>query len=263
MKPIVLTIPLYPHMPVGNVWAWDVPFQTEDIVTYKKQGPRLFMITMHSETGTRLMWKGVQENGAETVMDLDLNKFINKPAVIVDVPKGPFGEILPEDIECTLAKEPEYQEGDAVILRTGWGNEQRWKKIGDAYAYESPHFTNPGAQATVDVMVSKGSEFLVTDCAYIGNTGEGYMREQWAKLPAWERPAYPHEEAKAYLRNYTPDMWRVDFGSSIILLDKLYVIGGACNLDQLQGKRTTLVCLPMFIEDACGTSAWLVALEKD
>lgn len=263
MKITNLTIPLYPHMPVGNVWAWDVPFQTEEIVRYEKQGPRLFMIKMHSETGTRLMWKGVQEKNAETVMDLDLNKFINKPAIIIDIPKTNYGEIMPEDIENTLAKEQEYQNGDAVIIRTGWGNDERWKKMGDAYAYESPHFSNPGAQATVDVMVSKGSDFLVTDCAYIGNTGEGYMREQWAKLPAWERIAFPHEEAKAYLRNYTADMWRVDFGSSIILLDKLYVIGAACNLNKLKGKRTTLVMLPMFIENACGTSAWLVALDKD
>ena len=262
MKPVVLTIPLYPHMPVGNVWAWDVPFQTEDIVTYKKQGPRLFMITMHSETGTRLMWKGVQEDKAESAMHLDLTKFVNKPAVIVDIPKGPYGEIMPEDISRTLAREPEYRQGDAVIIRTGWGNGERWKEMGDAYAYESPHFSNPGAQATVDVMTAKNSDFLVTDCAYIGNTGEGYMREQWAKRKAWERPAYPSPECKAYLRNYTADMWRADFGSSIILLDKLYVVGAACNLNKLKGKRTTLVCLPMFIEEACGTSAWIIALEE-
>lgn len=262
MKVVNLTIPLYPHMPVGNVWTYDVPFQTEDIVTYDVQGPKLFAIKMHSETGTRLMWKGVQAKDAETVMDLDLTRFINAPAIIIDIPKGEYEEITAEDIENTLAKEPDYRSGDAVVLRTGWGNGQRWKQIGDEYAIKTPHFSDEGAQALVDLMLSKDSIFLVTDCAYIGNAGEGYMREEWARRKPWERPSWPAEEAKAYLRHYTPDKWRADWHSSIILNDHLYTVGAACNLDQLSGKRTRLVCLPMFIEGACGTSCFIVAVEE-
>lgn len=262
MRIVNLTLPLYPHQPVGNVWAWDVPFERQDIVTYKKQGPRLFHISMHSETGTRLMWSGVQEEGAPSVMDLDLKNLVNKEAVVVDIPKEEYGEIMPEDIDNTLAKDPEYKEGDAVIIRTGWGNGQRYKKIGDDYAIKSPHFSNPGAQRTVDVMVSKNSNFLLTDCAYIGNTGEKYMREQWAKRNPCDRPPWPAEEAKAYLRGYTPDMWRADFGSSIILLDKLCVVGALVNCDQITQHKVKVVCLPMFIEGACGTSCMVVVLEE-
>jgi len=262
MKIINLTLPLYPNQPVGNVWAWDVPFQTEDIVTYKKQGPKLFMIKMHSETGTRLMWKGVQESGAETAMDLNLGNFVNKESVVVHIPKEPYEAIEPVDIYDNLANNPKYHEGDAVIIHTGWGDNERWKEIGDAYAYESPHFSNPGAKAMVEVMTKKKSNFLVVDCAYIGNTGEKYMREQWAKLPQWERPAFPNPEAKAYLRNYTAEMWRADWGSSIILLDDLYVVGAAVNINSLSSDRVKIVCLPMFIEEACGTSCFVVAIEE-
>jgi hypothetical protein len=33
MRMIDLTLPLYDFMPVGNVWAWDVPFQARPITT--------------------------------------------------------------------------------------------------------------------------------------------------------------------------------------------------------------------------------------
>ena len=88
---------------------------------------------MHSETGTRLMWKGVQEDAAETVMDLNLKDFVNKEAVIVHIPKEPYEEINPDDIYKNLAKNPDYHDGDAVIIHTGWGDKERCKDIGDAY----------------------------------------------------------------------------------------------------------------------------------
>ena len=65
-KYIDCTMPFYDYMPVGNVWAWDVPFRTEPITTHEKNSYELWMITMHSETGTRLMIKAMQDPNAPT-----------------------------------------------------------------------------------------------------------------------------------------------------------------------------------------------------
>ena len=48
-KYIDCTMPFYDYMPVGNVWAWDVPFRTEPITTHEKNSYELWMITMHSD----------------------------------------------------------------------------------------------------------------------------------------------------------------------------------------------------------------------
>ena len=71
-KYIDCTMPFYDYMPVGNVWAWDVPFRTEPITTHEKNSYELWMITMHSETGTRLMIKAMQDPNAPTVDRLPL-----------------------------------------------------------------------------------------------------------------------------------------------------------------------------------------------
>jgi len=185
-----LTIPLYDHMPVGNVWAWDVPFQTQEITSYDSTACRLFQITMHNETGTRLMWAAVHYADAPLLEDLDLGQFVNRPASVVKIEKGPFGEITRADVEKAFAEATHVQEGDAILLYTTWGDDRRWKKIGDDYARQSPHWGYDGATATVECMKQIRSNWLVTDCAYIGNTGEGHMREQWANRPAWERPRH-------------------------------------------------------------------------
>ena len=56
-KYVDCTIPLYDFMPVGNVWAWDVPFHSEPITTHKNNSYELWMITMHSEAGTRILMR--------------------------------------------------------------------------------------------------------------------------------------------------------------------------------------------------------------
>lgn len=92
-KYIDCTMPFYDYMPVGNVWAWDVPFRTEPITTHEKNSYELWMITMHSETGTRLMIKAMQDPNAPTVDRLPLNEFLNRDAVILDVPCGMDGAV--------------------------------------------------------------------------------------------------------------------------------------------------------------------------
>jgi len=47
-KVINLTLPLYPGMPVGNVWAWDTPFKQEPIVSLERNGVRIDALSLHS-----------------------------------------------------------------------------------------------------------------------------------------------------------------------------------------------------------------------
>src|SRR3712207_7608575 len=78
MRMIDLTLPLYDFMPVGNVWAWDVPFQARPITTAERNGYELTMVTMHSEAGTRLMIRAMTHEGAATVDQLPLESLVDR-----------------------------------------------------------------------------------------------------------------------------------------------------------------------------------------
>ena len=118
MRVVDLTLPLYDFMPVGNVWAWDVPFQTQPITTWDKNGYELTMITMHSEAGTRLMIQAMTHKDAPRVDALPLEAFVMRPTVVVDAPCGKGGELGPDDIDRAFA-EADFHAGDAVLVRTG------------------------------------------------------------------------------------------------------------------------------------------------
>jgi hypothetical protein len=79
MKVINLTLPLYPFMPVGNVWAWDSPFQLTPLMTPNSHGVSAYHMSFHSETGTRLMLAACYEDDAPKIHELDYRPLVNRP----------------------------------------------------------------------------------------------------------------------------------------------------------------------------------------
>ena len=166
-KYIDCTMPFYDYMPVGNVWAWDVPFRTEPITTHEKNSYELWMITMHSETGTRLMIKAMQDPNAPTVDRLPLNEFLNRDAVILDVPCGMDGAVTAGQIR-SAAEDADIRKGDIFILRTGWGDDERYLELGDAYARRGPCISKEGAEELCRIMHENESSLAGSDVAYWG-----------------------------------------------------------------------------------------------
>ncbi len=266
MRVINLTLPLYDHMPVGNVWAWDTPFRTEPIINYEEHQGRLFHISMHNECGTRLMFRGTIVPGSPHICDLDWTPFINRDTVVIDLPKDARGEITADDINRIVATDPDYKPGDAVLLRTGWGDNERYRKLGDDYAKNTPHFSDEGAMATVELLHKRGSNMVLTDCAYVGNCGRARMRREWADLPPWQRPPWPSDAAKAYLRHYHGSheggARSADWLSSVFLLENLYTIGALCNCGSITKKRVKITLLPMNFAVDGGAPCTVVAVEQ-
>ena len=259
---INLTLPLYPGMPVGNVWAWDAPFRQEPIVTLERNGVRIDAFSLHSETGTRLMMAATIDDKAPTVGQLDLSRFVNRDAVVIDIPKEAEEEITAADIDRYVVPDPQYQPGDIVVVRTGWGNNRRWEKLGDDYAIRTPHFSVEGAQRLTEVMRERGSDTVATDCAYVGSCGWKYMRREWVDLPKWLRPPWPSETAKIYLSQYTRDKAWVDWAASWPLHAHGYIIAALCNLDLISRKRVKLTALPLYVRDSVGAPVTVVAIEE-
>lgn len=257
-----LTLPLYDFMPVGNVWAWDVPFQTEPIVTIEKNGFELFKITMHSEAGTRLMIPRMQDPNAPTVDKIDFSELMLRTCVAVDVPKGAEEEISEEDMKKAL-EGVDFPKGAALLVRTGWGNDERWEKIGDDYARNTPHFSPEAATYVCDWLIERGSNLILSDVAYYGR-GEKYMLPQWASKPGWERPPFPSVEAKRFLAQYDRAKSEEDWDSPPVFnKKKVMFVGACCNCNKLTKKQFMINVVPLKIKDAAGATCSVIAVEED
>jgi kynurenine formamidase len=260
-KWIDLTLPLYDNMPVGNVWAWDVPFQTEPITKDSHNGYELTMITMMSETGTRLMIRAMQDPDAPKVDELPLETLMMRDTVVVDVAGGKDHEITPAEIDKAFS-EVELRKNDAILLRTGWGNDKAWEKLGDDYARTGPFVSKSGAERLVQIMKEKQSDLVVADVPYWGG-GRKYQLPQWASKPSWERHPFPSLQARRFLAEYTKEKAYADFESPYVMnsADVMY-IGAACNLGAITKKRVKMSVLPLKIQGARGATCRVVALEE-
>lgn len=252
-KYIDCTIPLYDFMPVGNVWAWDVPFQTRPITTHKDQSYELWMITMHSEAGTRIMIKAMQDPTAPTVDKIPLEKLVNRDAVVIDTPCGRDGAVTPKQIEDAFAK-VDYRKGDAVIVRTGWGDNERWVELGDDYARHGPCISKAGAERLCAIMRENDSDLTGADVAYWGR-GDKYQGPLWADRPGWARNPFPSVEARRFLAQYTKEKAIEDWESpNVMTTNNINFIGAMVNLGSITKERVKMTVLPMKLQGARGAT---------
>ncbi|MFI7025655.1 cyclase family protein [Micromonospora sp. NPDC049900] len=267
MKTVNLTLPLYPFMPVGNVWAWDSPFQLTPVTTHGRQGVATHHMSFHSEAGTRLMLGACYDDDAPRIHELDYGTLVDRETVVIDIPKQAGEEIEADDIERAVVGDPDYRDGDAVLLRTGWGDDERYRTLGDEYATTTPHFSLDGAKRLAEVMTERGSDLMLTDCAYIGNLGEGFMFPEWASRKPWDRPPFPSPQARTYMRHYTPERGAgggaPDWGSSVVLHLAMSPVAAVANCGALRSKRVRVTVLPLFLAGAEGAPCTVLAVDGD
>lgn len=258
---INLTMPIYPDVPVGSAWAFDVPYQMEPIKTWEYNHAQMEYYEFGSLTGTHLLTAAFYDPAGITVGKLDLARLVDRPAVIVDIPKGAEELITGADIERAVAREADFAPGDALIIRTGWGDGERFRTLGEQFASQTPCFSTDGAQTLAAVMADKGSELLAIDIPYPGGRGQAHMQPEWTAIVPWQRPPWPAPQAKIYLKHYSAERFAADWGADKPLLERLVVVAGVCNAGAVKAKRVLLTVLPLFIEDAPASPATVVVKE--
>jgi kynurenine formamidase len=259
---IDLSIPLYDYMPVGNVWAWDVPFTHEVITNIEQHGFELWRIIMHSETGTRLMIPAMSDHSLPHLDELELSDLYERPTAVIDIPKDAREPITAEDIDQYVGCAG-LRTGDAVLNRTGWGNGQRYEKIGDDYARQTPYFGQTGAERLVDVMRENKSNLLLSDITYFG-CGDAYMVPEWSSKPAWERPPFPSEQAKRYMHEYSNEKMLADFGSAAALTRSGFVllVAALVDCDKITQQQVSTTVLPLKMRGGVSSPCRVIAVEE-
>jgi kynurenine formamidase len=186
--------------------------------------------------------------GAPYTDEIPLDSYYGT-GVVVDIPKGKWGVITPEDLEKA---EPKIEAGDIVIIRTGW---HRYYSDSRQYFAYSPGLYREAGEWFVERKVKAvGVDHQALDhplATAIGPHGTGpllpdvceeYKRETEADedFPEWE-PCH-----------------RLLLGNGIMGWEN---VGG--DIDKVVGKRVTIAGFPIRWEKGDGSIVRLVAIVEE
>ena len=229
------------------LWPYFSDVKIERIHYHAKSGvlTQLITTTMHCTTHADSP-AHVFEGGRYTD-EIPLDKYYGT-GVIVDIPKGKWGVITPEDLENVR---PKIEKDDMVIVHTGW-----YKKYADSTEY---FCYSPGLYKEAgEWFVEKGVKCVGVDqqaldhplATAIGPHGSGPLRPDVCA-------EYKRETGRDVLEDF-PE-WEP---CHHLLLENDIMgyenVGG--DLDQVVGKRVTLAGFPIRWEKGDGSIVRLVAI---
>jgi len=264
MKIIDLSMTIYEGCPIGDVWPYDTPFAIEEIFSHEKHGFRSFKMSMSSEgTGTRFMVESTFDIAKDgmTIDRVDLNKIVLRDTAILDIPKGASEGIVAADIDRAL-ETADYRPNDAVIIRTGWGDNERYRTMGNDTVLKAPYWTREGSLRLTGIMKDNGSDLMIYDsnrlADFVGTNAYG----DWAHRNPVPRP-WPSEEAIEVQQNFVKDDTTYECSSYLPFVEnRIMVVAAAVNCGSITAKRAKIIALPLKVEGACGIPCRIVAIEE-
>ncbi|MDP3880255.1 MAG: cyclase family protein [Dehalococcoidales bacterium] len=239
MKVIDLTMALYEEMASGYSHPafkshpiWPQPFKKE-MTGGTTSGSQFHVYTAFCEAGTRILLPGYRQEYREAdkarLHTVDLNRLVLRDTVVLDVPKGAEEFIDPEEIEAAFKKAP-VQKGDALLVRTGWGDNDRYIKMGLDYKEKGPHYTGEAASKLKELMLQNGSDIFLYDCCDMNGTDKRTGRSHSA------------------------------FGA--ICSPGIIGVGGVVNCGAITKPRVKLIALPLKARDAWFAPCSAIAIEE-
>ncbi|MBI2288715.1 MAG: cyclase family protein [Chloroflexi bacterium] len=171
MKIIDLTAPLFEGQP-GMVGfggcrtspTWPQPFVATETRSWDPDGSRFHVYTIFCEPGTRFILASFRKEYRDgpTIEKIPVEKLMLRDAVVIDIPKRDDEIVQTEELEAAFKKAP-VKKGDALIIRTGWGDDGRHYKIGNLYKENSPHFNVASGNKLMELMEQNGSDLWTYD----------------------------------------------------------------------------------------------------
>jgi kynurenine formamidase len=263
VKVIDLSMTIYQGCPVGSVWPYDTPFTIEEIWSHEKHGFRSFKMSFSQEgAGTRFMVEStfLEAKDGLKVDEVDLTKLVLCDAAVFDVPKDANGEIAADDIDLAI-ENSDYRPGDAVIIRTGWGDNERYRKIGIDYVLQAPHWSRPASEKITSFMKTHGSELLIYDSERFADLVGTKAYNGWAQKKPLPKP-WPSTEAMEITEKFVVDATLNECSSYLpFVRNKIMVVGAAVNCGAIAKKRVKIIVMPLKVEGACGVPCRVAALE--
>jgi kynurenine formamidase len=220
-------------------------------------------LTMGNETGTCLMLPSQFEELRKTtrVHKLALEQLFLRDTVVVTVASEPGQAIVPADLQAALATS-DISAGDALLVRTGWGDRVDDMRGTDRYMRQSPYFTEEAATVLASTMDEHRTELLLTDTAVFGMPTR-HLSPQWADM--LPRPApWPSTEAYAYLRSYTAERVAEDWAADLVLARAgKVVVRKLVNCGALPEGRLKVIVAPLHLVRGIGATCRVIAIQEE
>jgi kynurenine formamidase len=248
-------------MPLDHEWMPDEVLATATRFVLAPRGDPEKGITVGTESGTALLLPAQFAAFRRTrrLHEVTAPELVLRETAVVDVPCGPREEIGAAALATGLAA-ADFRDGDALLVRTGWGDGAPHARGHDGYLLKTPHLGLEGAAYLVEALRARQSDLLLLDTALVGYPA-AHLIPEWTTLRP--RPAcWPSEAARAYLAGYLEREvladWAVDFRlaeAGIMTVRRLV------NCGALQERRCRLIVAPLALVRGVGAPCRVVAVE--
>ena len=248
-------------LPLDHEWMPDEVFPT---ATGFYLGSRYHSekgIVLGSETGTCIALPSEFAEFRKTMRlnEVPIEKLFLRPATILGISKKDGEKINAEDIRQAL-KSNDPKPGDAVLIRTGWGDTGACREPGSRYMLESPHFSVEAAEFLAGALVEKKCDLLLTDLALMGRPDK-HLIPEWCSLQPRPRP-WPSPEARVYLHLYSSDKARRDFAVEFAFAKVgVMTVKRLIHCGAIQRPRVRIIVSPLHVVRGVASTCRVVAVQ--
>jgi len=219
-------------------------------------------IILGSETGTCLTLPSAYADFRKTTRlhEVPLEKLFLRSTTVFDIPKEENEAISETELKQAIDK-ARFSKGNAVLLRTGWGDRGFEKQGGSRYMLASPYLSVEAATLLASFMAEKDSDLLLVDAALVGRPDKHLIPEWTALFP---RPGpWPSTEAQMYLNLYTPEKATADFAVELILARAgIMTVKRLVNCRKLPSNRLRIIVSPLHIVRGVSSTCRVIAVEE-
>ena len=234
-------------LPLDHEWMPDEVFPNSTRFFLGPKDHHEKGIVVGSESGTCITLPAEFAEFRKTMRldEVPAEKLFLRPTTIVEIPKKSREEVTEEDIRRSL-NEANPNPGEAILLRTGWGDAGVETQPGDGYVLKSPHFSLKAAELLASEMKGKDSDLLLTDLAVIGWPNK-HLIPEWCSIRPRPGP-WPSPEARVYLHLYTPEKAKEDFAIEIVFAAAgIMTVKRLIRCGAITGKRVRIIVAPLHI----------------
>lgn len=249
-------------MPLNHEYMPDEILPTDTKFILAPTGDPNKGITVGTETGTCLTLPSQFAEFRKTprLHEIAAEKLVLRETVIVNIPKEEDQEISSSDVDRALSS-VDFRSGDAVLLRTGWGDQEWYRTPGTRYVARTPHFAVEAATRLAQSMGQRNSDLLLTDLALIAWPNKHLMREWLSSLPVPE--PWPSAEANLYLRTYTVEKMHADFAAALAFARAgVMTVKRLVNCRNLERPRVRTIVAPLHLVRGVGSTCRVVAVQE-
>lgn len=272
MKMIDLTMPIWDGYDPGEIVPMaNTPVSFTEYMTYEQHGLRRSRIKVDDESGSPFMTplQGLPHrvrptSGRKYLMTVDevpLDRLILRDTCVLTVPKGEGEGIVAADIEQAL-ETADFRDGDAVLVRTGWGDGQKYYEMGPEYCVRTPYWEPSGSVRLAEEMTKKNCDIIMTDVGLIIDIriqGAGWYTQK-------PRPrGWPSAEARDRMLDAASGVVFAPPGPSCyepLISISIAMCKCLVNCGEISQKRVKMLILPLRVVEGGSVPARFIAIEE-